>query len=560
MNCYLITAPGEIIEANERIVRQEYGYDIVKFDSTQTDEELCDTSESILEANKFLAPVMTSIKADKPYVRALRNSWVRLLREHIDAPLYTVFGESDAVPALEADYLEPMLTSVFIKFPDAEVIRLFIDHTDTPYVPGDELVFKPWEAANTGKSSYTKEKFGTHALIIHPESRQKLIDAIKTTTLPVDTLLEYLSDKGELNVVSANKNLFYQKTRTYKADASTLYSNKEHKFALMMMSYKRPSDLLRQIYAMMDQEYPKEHYHFYVAVKGMDAQTFSVVCDPIKHFVEEGRLSIKLCANSDQLTNFLDTIRDVDDTILQKYDKFVKIDDDDFYRKDYLRMLNKFCQNHSPNVSTCARQMYSYLLMTGQKAVQYIKPAFNSFYGNTLVFPYLILQRVKEAEINRKARLHWESKIFKTDAIGNTEDALIDTIMLQHGCIFLSEFFGKSEWCTITTVNNPSIQRGGLLPEALRMDVLHNHPEVYKREYVVEIKHSSGKTNKLHVYGEEGTIVDELPVQKCEVKQVNKHELHIRWYKEDSTKVEVYQRSSAISPFIFKNTIDISTE
>lgn len=555
MNCYLITAPGEIIEANELIARKEYGYNIIKFDSTQTDEELCDTSESILEANKFLAPVMHSIKADKPYVRALRNSWVRMLGEYIDAPLYTIFGESDAVPAIEADQLEPMLTAAFTTFPDADVIRLFVDHTDTPYT-GEEVIFGQWEAKNLGHSTYEASKFGTHALIIRHTARKKLINAIKTTTLPVDTLLEYLSDKGELNVVSANKNLFYQKTRTYKADAATLYSNKEHKFALMMMSYKRPSELLRQIYAMMDQAYPKERYHFYVAVKGMDPKTYNLFYSLIKHFVQEGRLSIKLCANSDQLTNFIDTIRDVPESVLQTYDKFVKIDDDDFYRRDYLFKLNEFLKEHSPNVSTCARQMYSYLLMTGQKSVQYTKPVFNSFYGNTLVFPYMILKLVQDAEVFRKERLKWEEKIPKNDKIGNTEDALIDTIMLQHGCIFLSDYFGKSEWFTITTVNNPSIQRGGLLPEELRMDVLHYHPTQYKKERVVEIQHPSGVVNKLHIYGDEGTIIDELPVRKCNVISYGVTDLALEWYNETPGKVNNYTRASTFLPFIYENTVD----
>lgn len=556
MNCYFIKAPGEVIEANELIARKEYGYNIIKFDSTQTDEELCDTSESILEANNFLAPVMHSIKADKPYVRALRNSWVRMLREHIDAPLYTVFGESDAIPTIKVDDLEPMLAAAFTTFPDAEVVRLFVDHTSTPYTQGEAVVFSKWEQSNTGKSAYIKEKFGTHALIIHPESRQKLINAIKTTTLPVDTLLEYLSDKGELNVVSADKNLFYQKPRTYKADASTLYSNKEHKFALMMMSYKRPSELLRQIYAMMDQDYLKERYHFYVAVKGMDPKTYNLFYSLIKHFVQDGRLSIKLCANSDQLTNFIDTIRTVPESVLQSYDKFVKIDDDDFYRRDYLFKLNEFLKEHSPNVSTCARQMYSYLLMTGQKSVPYIQPVFNSFYGNTLVFPYMILKLAQEAEVSRVERLKWEEKIPKNNKIGNTEDALIDTIMLQHGCIFLSDYFGKSEWFTITAVNNPSIQRGGLLPEELRMDVLHYHPEKYKKERVVEIQHASGVVNKLHIYGEVGTIVDEAPIRECKVISYEAKSLSLEWFNETPGKVDNYTRISTFLPFIYENTVD----
>lgn len=555
--CKFILAPGEELEALKHSNAQ--GYVFESFKSDQTDCNLEDSIEKAYELNSYLQS-LTTIAADKPYVRALRNAWYTLLTQDksIEDNDFVILGESDAVPTVDADVLQKHIEDILIEHPETDVIRLFSDHENVPHKEGAPIEFFKWEVENLPHTRYQKEKFGTHALVIPVKSREKLAEYIRTWKLPVDTLIEYLSNFGMLNVMSAKTNLFYQAKRNQKALADTLYSNKDHKFALLMTSYKRPSDLLRQIYAMMDQDYPKENYHMYVAVKGIDDVSFAPFYSIIQHFIEEGRLDITLCSNSDQLTNFLDTIRVIPEEALRQYDKFLKIDDDDFYRRDYLKQVNEFCKRHSPDMSTCARHMNSYLMKTGVCRTPYLQPAYNSFYGNTLVFPYKLLNVIRRTEVDKDFRLFWERQIPKAQGVGNTEDALIDTIMLKHGCVFLNKTMGESNWCTITAINNPSIQRGGLMPESLRMDVLARHPDKYEKEYIVSLQLEDGKDAKLHVYAGKGSIVSDFDSGICcDVLHKKGNELHIKWHS-SPTKTIIYQRESTFLPFVFKKSLDNS--
>ena len=65
-----------------------------------------------------------------------------------------------------------------------------------------------------------------------------------------------------------------------------------------------------------------------------------------QEFIDEGRLTLRWFPNKNQLSNLADTIRGLDTT---DYELFVKIDDDDFYGRDYLLTINEF---HSKSPST----------------------------------------------------------------------------------------------------------------------------------------------------------------------------------------------------------------
>ena len=67
--------------------------------------------------------------------------------------------------------------------------------------------------------------------------------------------LEAANGNGELCIMVATHNCFYQKPRTCLFDKSTLYSCRDRKMALCLASYKRFEDLQRQIYCMMHQSY-----------------------------------------------------------------------------------------------------------------------------------------------------------------------------------------------------------------------------------------------------------------------------------------------------------------
>lgn len=81
--------------------------------------------------------------------------------------------------------------------------------------------------------------------------------------------------------------------------------------AACIASYKRVEDLLRQILCMMNQSYP--HLHVFAAVKGVSAETARRILLPhVQPFIDAGRVTLRLCPNRNQLTNFMDTVRGLD--------------------------------------------------------------------------------------------------------------------------------------------------------------------------------------------------------------------------------------------------------
>ena len=81
-------------------------------------------------------------------------------------------------------------------------------------------------------------------------------------------------------------------------------------------------------------------------------------------------------------------------------------------------------------------------------------------------------------------------------------------------------------------------------------------PEKYKKERVVEIQHASGVVNKLHIYGDVGTIVDEAPIRECKVISYESKSLSLEWFNETPGKIDNYTRISTFLPFIYENTVD----
>lgn len=131
--------------------------------------------------------------------------------------------------------------------------------------------------------------------------------------LPTDIALEAANSNGELHIRVARHNLFYQHERTKKRPACRI--------AACLSSYRRLTDLQRQIWCMMDQSY--ENFHVFAAVKGIPEATYRKTVLPLfEHFIQEGRLTMRLFPNKNQLSNFLDAIRDLD---ISDYDLLPKL-------------------------------------------------------------------------------------------------------------------------------------------------------------------------------------------------------------------------------------------
>ena len=111
---------------------------------------------------------------------------------------------------------------------------------------------------------------------------------------------------------------------------------KKHRFLLCMSSFKRPIFVSGQIFRFMNQTY--QNFDISLSLKGVDESWSRLTFEKEwKQLRKDGRLILRYDPNRRQLSNLLDTVRDVD---LSKYDYFCKIDDDDWYAPEYLESIN----------------------------------------------------------------------------------------------------------------------------------------------------------------------------------------------------------------------------
>lgn len=139
---------------------------------------------------------------------------------------------------------------------------------------------------------------------------------------------------------------------------------KKNRFLLMITSWKRPILLSGQILRFINQTYDK--YTISVSIKGVPEDwirsTFYKEWQP---FIDKGKLLIQFDENKDQLSNLLDTIRNI---TLDEYDYFCKIDDDDWYAPNYLEEVNRYLNKEKGVDISSTRNMV--ILENGEKQVK----------------------------------------------------------------------------------------------------------------------------------------------------------------------------------------------
>lgn len=113
-------------------------------------------------------------------------------------------------------------------------------------------------------------------------------------------------------------------------------TDKQYRFLLMISSFKRPIFASGQVFRLMSQTY--QNFDLSLSLKGVDKK-YSVLTfeKEFLPYINKGRLFLRYDKNGGQLSNLLDTVRNID---LQKYDYFCKIDDDDWYAPEYLQSIN----------------------------------------------------------------------------------------------------------------------------------------------------------------------------------------------------------------------------
>lgn len=469
MTCVLLQAPGESLEGLAEL--EAHGFCARAYPVSQEVDLLRD--EHAAKLTEFMGGAIGHL--DKPYARSLRVSFARMLLDPAFADDdYVIFGESDATPVVDAATLRPVIEEELRQHPEADVFRLFLELSDQPSRP-PELPghFRFETLLPTPHTRGCVFVWGTHALVIPARSRQKVAGLFLNWCLPIDNTLEAACAERLLTLRYCRHNLFYQKPRSSRADITRLYSWRKRRMALCLASYKRPVDLQRQIYAMMHQSYDADYFHLFVAVKGVSEFLLrSFVIPQFQDYIDAGRLTIRYFPNSNQLTNLLDCTRDLD---LSDYELFLKIDDDDFYSPDYLRLINEFYttipQHYSCYFSDMTWMLHQYGgLSTLSREMFYVC-------GPSLVMSREVMELVRrserEPEIIRDA-MAWGGGQAHT-CIAYMEDNFIHRLMRMHGCSNIAPFLASRgiRHFILYQASNASVMRGGLVsPEmAARRDV-----------------------------------------------------------------------------------------
>ena len=451
MKCVLIISSGEMAEGASELHRM--GYELELYPSTRDLSSLKDTREK--ESAAFIGRDPCS--AERSHVRSLRASFIRMLEDRRYAGNdLIIFGESDAVPMVASSRLEAALRKEMKEHPETDIFRLFHHAVWSPQgnpFESDELLFEDFK---TGKTDFnTPYVWGTHAMVIPSCKREKVIQVFADYRLPTYIALEAANSNGELHIRVARHNLFYQHERTKKRPACRI--------AACLSSYRRLTDLQRQIWCMMDQSY--ENFHVFAAVKGIPEATYRKTVLPLfEHFIQEGRLTMRLFPNKNQLSNFLDAIRDLD---ISDYDLFAKIDDDDLYGRDYFKSINDFHQHLPREFSSYYCGFGQYLNARGGYPL--CGNGFFSCFGPTMVFSRDVLEKLITCEQD-PGRISEISPRLGHSGYGFTEDNLMHKLMIDTGSCNRIRYVQEMSlpMHLVIQTNNASVMRGGLVPGDFR--------------------------------------------------------------------------------------------
>lgn len=460
LKCVILTTPGEVVEGARRAM--QLGYEVEIYPTTQDTSSLTDTLAEDSAAYINRPPE----SAERPHVRSLRASFIRALRDsRYQGQENIIFCESDAVPTMPAAELLRYVQETLNAHPNADVLRPFqalctLDHlVEDSFTQAVE--FSRMER-HRERDCCTPENWGTHALIVPCRSREKLAKIFAEYRLPTDVALGIANGRDELEVYTCSHDLFYQKRREKLP--------RRHRIAGLLSSYKRLKELQRQIGCMMAQD--DEDFHLFVAIKGISERDYHRIIEPqFRHFVQAGRLTMRLFPNRNQLSNLLDTVRDLD---ISSWDLFAKIDDDDIYAHDYISQLQEYHAMLPEGLGSyhCGDGGYYHL----EKGFPVVGVGHFGFYGPTLVIPKRVLELLFDYEKEPMSVLrHFPvaEHGYLLSSFSFKEDALIDFINRRMGACNRAAYacVQGNELSVIVCQDTPSVLRGNYVSHDLMQQV-----------------------------------------------------------------------------------------
>lgn len=260
----------------------------------------------------------------------------------------------------------------------------------------------------------------------------------------------------------------------------------DKKMAVCFASYKRFPDAIRQIYSCIHQTY--QNFDLFVAIKGLSEFSFDHLKEQFQEFVDSGKLTLRYFSNKNQLSNFLDTIRDCD---ISHYDLFVKLDDDDFYHKDYLKQINE-CHKSYPDHYCSYYSNWAYTL-TDSGSYQILHPEYLHIFGPTIVLSPMVLKILLENESCPEEFLTVNEYLqeYSNASFGFTEDQLMHRIMMSTGYANRADYLKDHGYNRHLIVNrsNPSVMRGKYVSSDFWSKHAEMNPDPTLRECIYELSH-----------------------------------------------------------------------
>lgn len=253
-----------------------------------------------------------------------------------------MFVEADAYPLISCSELEKVIHDAP---PDWEILQLFKRNTICDKEPqATPFVYDPTKGVAWKRISLKFAEFaGTHAMLFRDGNVvKKFKEAIKNKQEPIDRLLAVLNSNGRIRVYRPVEYNFFL---PWNPETQGL---RDRRFLVGLMSYRRLKDACRQIYTFMDQSYT--NFVLHVMLKGVDEYDWRRRLLPnFQHFIDEGRLVVDCIPNENQLLNILHIPKGIPE---ESYDLITKIDDDDWYDRDYMKRLNDVHRHLPTNVGS----------------------------------------------------------------------------------------------------------------------------------------------------------------------------------------------------------------
>lgn len=506
MKLIIIANPGDTIPGFQ--IMKDLGYEPEIFPASKLFSDLIDSREQ--DSRQYLSSIRCphtpqGVEKIHPHSRPLRSSWIKLLTyPELENQEDIIFCEADAVPQVHAEDLKKDINNILQEYPDIDVIRPYLSLTNIKgriYNPPVEqaVVYNPADYAwNLMEPCIPKNPFmyyGTHALYIPCSKRKKIAKYFSELRLPVDEALCCELARGNLKIVNCTKNLFIQVKHI---------SPKKIKVAGMLSSYKRLQDLCRSIYCFMDQDYLD--FHLFVAVKGIpESITNTLQLSQFKHFIDEGRLTIRMYPNRNQLSNLLDTIRDLD---ISDYNVFVKLDDDDYYPRNYIRNMATYHSFFTQDINSYISRT-SLDIISQKENIPFVGsarcPARHSLgalqaYTKDTINNLFLYEKDPDTVINSLNNKSIADAI-KNGGFGLAEDALALNLMKDSGSCYNRDFYnnaypyscGESTVFIYSRLGDSATRnkRSNYLSKELKeIGRHHTNPVKYNiDQYIVQVQH-----------------------------------------------------------------------